>query len=210
VAGRWKLNNETSSNLVPIRRSDNRCRPRQYTRVLLNEMFWVLGTGARWCEMTETQTCHPRFPGGSGEHPGDYTKPGLGLSPLPQAGMENPPLIRFYTSRTLRIRQLNGSNLSPKTSTSPHTAKTIMARSESFSCGFRDPKAREDGYETDSSHLRNSRGSRRHLLWFRYCPAVAKEAGFMNPLLENRCPFVQKCIRNSPANWAPQSRAAEL
>ena len=69
MTGRWELNDEqwavVEPVLRPIRRTDNRGRPWQNTRAVLNGVLWVLGTGAQWREMPEKyppyQTCHRRF-----------------------------------------------------------------------------------------------------------------------------------------------------
>ena len=59
----WKL---IEPILRPQRRSDDRGRPWQDTRAVLNEVLWVLGTGAQWRELPNKypphQTCHRRFP----------------------------------------------------------------------------------------------------------------------------------------------------
>ena len=51
--------------LRPVRRGDNRGRPWQDTRAVLNGLLWVLGTLAQWRELPEKyppfQTCHRRF-----------------------------------------------------------------------------------------------------------------------------------------------------
>jgi|SRR5271165_1282098 len=51
--------------LRPQRCADNRGGPWQETRDLLNDVLWILGTGAQWREMPEKyspwQTCHRRF-----------------------------------------------------------------------------------------------------------------------------------------------------
>lgn len=69
MAGRWELTDEQWGVVEPVlrgaRRSDNRGRPWQDTRAVLNGVFWVLGTGAQWRELPERyppyQTCHRRF-----------------------------------------------------------------------------------------------------------------------------------------------------
>ncbi|HEY3615649.1 MAG TPA: IS5 family transposase [Candidatus Sulfotelmatobacter sp.] len=69
MAGRWELNDEQWAAVEPMlrpeRRADNRGRPWQDTRAVLNGVFWVLGTGAQWRELPEKyppyQTCHRRF-----------------------------------------------------------------------------------------------------------------------------------------------------
>ena len=69
MAGRWELNEEQWKLVEPVlrpsRRADNRGRPWQDTRAVLNGVLWVLGTGAQWAEMPEKyppyQTCHRRF-----------------------------------------------------------------------------------------------------------------------------------------------------
>jgi len=69
MTGRWELNDEqwavVEPVLRPIRRTDNRGRPWQNTRAVLNGVLWVSGTGAQWREMPEKypphQTCHRRF-----------------------------------------------------------------------------------------------------------------------------------------------------
>ena len=69
MAGRWELTEEqwvlVEPVLRPARREDNRRRPWHETRAVLNDVLWVLGTGAQWREMPEKyppfQTCHRRF-----------------------------------------------------------------------------------------------------------------------------------------------------
>jgi len=69
MAGRWELTDEHWELVGPVlresRRADNRGRPWQDTRTVLNGVLWVLGTGAQWREMPEKyppfQTCHRRF-----------------------------------------------------------------------------------------------------------------------------------------------------
>ena len=69
MAGRWELTDEQWAVVEPVlreaRRADNRGRPWQETRAVLNGVFWVLGTGAQWRELPEKyppfQTCHRRF-----------------------------------------------------------------------------------------------------------------------------------------------------
>lgn len=69
MAGRWELTDEQWDVVEPVlrgaRRSDNRGRPWQDTRAVLNGVLWVLGTGAQWRELPEKyppfQTCHRRF-----------------------------------------------------------------------------------------------------------------------------------------------------
>ncbi|HEY2472641.1 MAG TPA: transposase [Terracidiphilus sp.] len=64
--GLWELNDEQWAVVEPVlrptRRADNRGRPWHDTRAVLNGVFWVLGTGAQWREMSEKypphQTCH--------------------------------------------------------------------------------------------------------------------------------------------------------
>src|ERR1035437_2862763 len=69
MAGRWELTEEQWEVVEPVlrpdRRADNRGRPWQDTRAVLNGVLWVLGTGAQWRELPEKyppyQTCHRRF-----------------------------------------------------------------------------------------------------------------------------------------------------
>jgi len=69
MTGRWELNDEqwalVDPVLRPVRRADNRGRPWQDTRAVLNGVLWVLGTGAQWREIPDKyppcQTCHRRF-----------------------------------------------------------------------------------------------------------------------------------------------------
>ena len=69
MAGRWELTDAQWELLEPVlrpaRRSDNRGRPWNETRAVLNGVLWVLGTGAQWAEMPDKyppyQTCHRRF-----------------------------------------------------------------------------------------------------------------------------------------------------
>ena len=69
MASRWELTEEqwelVEPVLRPARRADNRGRPWQDTRAVLNGVFWVLGTGAQWSELPSRyppyQTCHRRF-----------------------------------------------------------------------------------------------------------------------------------------------------
>jgi transposase len=69
MAGRWELTDEQWRMVEPVlreaRRADNRGRPWHEARAVLNGVFWVLGTGAQWRELTEKyppfQTCHRRF-----------------------------------------------------------------------------------------------------------------------------------------------------
>ena len=69
MAGRWELTEEqwelVEPVLRPARRADNRGRPWQDTRAVLNGVFWILGSGAQWSEMPAKyppyQTCHRRF-----------------------------------------------------------------------------------------------------------------------------------------------------
>ena len=66
---RWELTEEqwvlVEPVLRPARREDNRGRPWHETRAVLNDVLWVLGTGAQWREMPEKyppfQTCYRRF-----------------------------------------------------------------------------------------------------------------------------------------------------
>jgi len=66
---RWELTEEqwvlVEPVLRPARREDNRRRPWHETRAVLNDVLWVLGTGAQWREMPEKyppfQTSHRRF-----------------------------------------------------------------------------------------------------------------------------------------------------
>ena len=67
--GRWEVTDEQWAILEPVlrplRRQDKRGRPWHDTRVVLNGVLWVLGTGARWRELPEKyppfQPCHRRF-----------------------------------------------------------------------------------------------------------------------------------------------------
>ena len=69
MRGRWELTDEQWEMVEPVlrpaRRSDNRGRPWHDTRLVLNGVLWVLGTGAQWRELPEKyppfQTCHRRF-----------------------------------------------------------------------------------------------------------------------------------------------------
>src|SRR6185437_5473656 len=69
MRGRWELSDEQWAMVEPVlrptRRADNRGRPWQDTRSVLNGVLWVLGTGAQWRELPERyppyQTCHRRF-----------------------------------------------------------------------------------------------------------------------------------------------------
>lgn len=69
MAGRWELTEEqwmlVEPVLRPARREDKRGRPWHETRAVLNEVLWVLGTGAQWRELPDKyhpfQTCHRRF-----------------------------------------------------------------------------------------------------------------------------------------------------
>ena len=69
MRGRWELSDEQWTAVEPVlrpqRRADNRGRPWQDTRAVLNGVLWVLGTGAQWREMPDRypphQTCHRRF-----------------------------------------------------------------------------------------------------------------------------------------------------
>ena len=69
MSGRWELTDEQWVVVEPVlrlqRRADNRGRPWHETRVVLNGVLWVLGTGAQWRELPEKyppfQTCHRRF-----------------------------------------------------------------------------------------------------------------------------------------------------
>jgi transposase len=69
MAGRWELSEEQWLVVESVprraRRADNRGRPWQDTRSVLNGVFWVLGTGAQRRELPEKyppfQTCHRRF-----------------------------------------------------------------------------------------------------------------------------------------------------
>ena len=69
MRGRWELSDEQWAMVAPVlrptRRADNRGRPWQDTRSVLNGVLWVLGTGAQWRELPERyppyQTCHRRF-----------------------------------------------------------------------------------------------------------------------------------------------------
>jgi transposase len=60
--GEWKLIEPARR---PRRRDDGRGRPWQNTRVVLNGVLWLLGSGARWGEIPERfasyQTRHRRF-----------------------------------------------------------------------------------------------------------------------------------------------------
>jgi transposase len=69
MTGRWKLTDEQWAVVEPVlrprRREDNRGRPWHDTRAVLDGVFWVLGTGAQWCELPDKyppyQICHRRF-----------------------------------------------------------------------------------------------------------------------------------------------------
>jgi transposase len=69
MAGRWELTDEQWEVVEPIlrpaRREDNRGRPWNDTRAVLNGVLWILGSGAQWAEMPAKyppyQTCHRRF-----------------------------------------------------------------------------------------------------------------------------------------------------
>ena len=69
MRGRWELSDAQWQLIEPIlrpkRRSDGRGRPWQDTRAVLNEILWVLRTGAQWRELPREnppyQTCHRRF-----------------------------------------------------------------------------------------------------------------------------------------------------
>src|ERR1035437_324792 len=69
MAGGWEWTQEQWEVVEPVlrpdRRADNRGRPWQDTRAVLNGVLWVLGTGAQWRELPEKyppyQTCHRRF-----------------------------------------------------------------------------------------------------------------------------------------------------
>src|SRR5437588_6195825 len=69
MRGRWELSDgqwQLIELIVqPKRRSDGRGRPWQETRAVLNEILWILGTGAQWRELPKKyppyQTCHRRF-----------------------------------------------------------------------------------------------------------------------------------------------------
>jgi len=69
MRGRWELSDAQWQLIEPIlrpkRRVDDRGRPWQDTRAVLNGILWVLGTGAQWRELPEKypsyQTCHRRF-----------------------------------------------------------------------------------------------------------------------------------------------------
>jgi transposase len=69
MAGRWELTDEqwelVEPVLRPARREDNRGRPWQDTRAVLNGVLWILGSGAQWAELPSKyppyQTCHRRF-----------------------------------------------------------------------------------------------------------------------------------------------------
>jgi transposase len=66
---RWELSDAQWERIEPIlrpkRRPDGRGRPWQDTRVVLNGVLWILGTGAQWRELPKRyppyQTCHRRF-----------------------------------------------------------------------------------------------------------------------------------------------------
>jgi transposase len=69
MAGRWELTDEQWLIVEPVlrgaRRADNRGRPWQDDRAVLNGVLWILGTGAQWRELPARyppfQTCHRRF-----------------------------------------------------------------------------------------------------------------------------------------------------
>ncbi|HEV2468407.1 MAG TPA: transposase [Candidatus Sulfotelmatobacter sp.] len=69
MRGRWELSDAQWKLIEPIlrlqRRADDRGRPWQDTRAVLNGILWVLGTGAQWRELPNKyppyQTCHRRF-----------------------------------------------------------------------------------------------------------------------------------------------------
>jgi transposase len=69
MAGRWDLTEEQWLLVEPVlreaRRHDNRGRPWQDSRAVLNGVLWILGSGAQWRELPDRyppfQTCHRRF-----------------------------------------------------------------------------------------------------------------------------------------------------
>ena len=69
MAGRWELTDEQWGLVEPIlrpgRRKDNCGRPWHDTRVVLNGVLWILGSGAQWSEKPAKyppyQSCHRRF-----------------------------------------------------------------------------------------------------------------------------------------------------
>src|SRR5260370_14051713 len=69
MRGRWEVSDAEWSVLEPIlqpaRRRDGRGRPWRDTRMVLNGVLWILGTGAQWRELPSKyppyQTCHRRF-----------------------------------------------------------------------------------------------------------------------------------------------------
>lgn len=69
MRGSWELTDEQWQVVKPVlrphRRPDRRGRPWQDTRAVLNDVLWILGTGAQWRELPERypsfQTRHRRF-----------------------------------------------------------------------------------------------------------------------------------------------------
>ena len=69
MRGRWELSDAQwrliEPILRPLRRADDRGRPWQDMRAVLNGILWVLGTGAQWRELPQKyppyQTGHRRF-----------------------------------------------------------------------------------------------------------------------------------------------------
>ena len=69
MRGRWELSDAQwrliEPILRPLRRADDRGRPWQDMRAVLNGILWVLGTGALWRELPQKyppyQTGHRRF-----------------------------------------------------------------------------------------------------------------------------------------------------
>jgi transposase len=61
--GQWEILDKLIPE--PTLRSDGRGRPRKDRRAVLNNILWVLRTGAPWADLAERypsyQTCHRRF-----------------------------------------------------------------------------------------------------------------------------------------------------